>query len=94
MSVNMYEISCPNCGVVFIITKSFNDRLIESKNTFFCPNGHPQSYKGETDRDKLMRTERQLSCVRNTRNELFRSNSALRGWITRKKNKAAAASGD
>jgi len=85
MSVEMYEISCSVCGVVFMITNSFDNRLRHSKNSFYCPNGHSLSYPGETDADKLKRVERYLN---NSDTRLFaarRSNSALRGVITKMK---------
>ena len=51
--VDIIEISCCNCGVLFFITKKHNAELIRSKERFYCPNGHRQSYVGKTDAQKL-----------------------------------------
>lgn len=37
---------CCNCGVTFGLPKSLQRKLIDNKKTFYCPNGHPQSYTG------------------------------------------------
>lgn len=72
--------------MTFWITTKHQQRLISCKNTFYCPNGHPQSYKGETDRVKLKTAESNLAGERAYSERLSRSNAALRGVITRKKN--------
>jgi hypothetical protein len=46
---------CCRCGVKFGIPKQLQDNLRNTHNSFFCPNGHSQSYIGETDADKLRR---------------------------------------
>ena len=72
----------------FWITDDHYDRLRECHNTFYCPNGHPLSYTGESDRDKIKRLESNLAREREYGNKLARKNAALRGVITRqKKNK-------
>lgn len=42
------EQECCSCGVVFWITRDLNTNLQKTKHTFFCPNGHPQSYTKST----------------------------------------------
>ena len=83
MTVEMHEISCTNCGVVFMITKSHKEQLRSSHKGFYCPNGHPLYYEGKTDAQKLAQTERRLGVSRDQRERLRRSNSALRGVITK-----------
>ena len=96
MTVEMYGQSCCKCGVVFMITNSFDDRLRKSHETFYCPNGHAQSYApnghvrfyaGETDANKLKRLELYLKNANSRLFEARRSNSALRGVITKMKGK-------
>lgn len=36
------------CNVVWQITQGQYNQLQKTKATFFCPNGHAQSYKGDT----------------------------------------------
>jgi hypothetical protein len=41
---------CPSCGIPFAVTNLEQTRLRESKDTFYCPRGHSQSYrKGTAD---------------------------------------------
>jgi len=87
MDIKISQETCCNCNVIFWITTTHQKRLISCKNTFYCPNGHPQSYKGETDRDKLKQAEQNLVSERECSERLARSNAALRGVITRNKRK-------
>ena len=91
MAVEMHEICCCECGMVFMVTNLFNNLKIASKKGFYCPNGHFQGYEGETDKQKLESTKRFLANAESREAEAKRSNSALRGVITRMKKKAAAA---
>lgn len=51
MDIQLSQIDCANCGLSFWITFENDKRLIKSKKTFYCPNGHPQSYQtNEADR--------------------------------------------
>lgn len=44
---------CPRCGVRFAMPANLIASLRETKATFYCPNGHGQSYRGsETERLK------------------------------------------
>jgi Zn-finger nucleic acid-binding protein len=42
-------IECCNCGVLFAVSEELNKNLLRTKNTFYCPNGHPQSYTKSTE---------------------------------------------
>lgn len=42
------SIECCNCAVIFTVSVEFDNNLRESKKTFYCPNGHPQSYTKST----------------------------------------------
>lgn len=53
ITLNEVEISCCKCGCIFWIPKLHNDELLRTQKSFFCPNGHSQSYIGETDKTKL-----------------------------------------
>ena len=87
MNVNIIELSCCNCGASFWLTEKHNNKLRRTHEYFYCPNGHQQNYLGDTCEAKLERMERNLinqeydlSCEK-------RSNSALRGVITKLRNK-------
>ena len=85
MEVEIAQKTCCSCNIVFWISLEHNRRLKSCHNRFYCPNGHPQSYKGETDAQKVENLERDLRCERRKSLDLGRSNSALRGVITRNK---------
>jgi len=87
MDIQITQETCIKCNVIFWITTEHYERLVKCKNTFYCPNGHPQNYTGENDREKLKRAKQNLAGERAYSERLVRSNSALRGVITRKKNK-------
>lgn len=53
-TLNFVLENCCNCGIPFMMPKYYNDRLVrEPGTTFYCPNGHPQSYVGKTEAQKL-----------------------------------------
>lgn len=47
-----YE-TCIKCGITFWIPATFQGKLKETKNSFYCPNGHAQFYSGETEAQRL-----------------------------------------
>lgn len=87
MDVEITQINCCNCNVVFWLTEEHQKRLVRCKNTFYCPNGHPQSYAGKSDAQKIENLERELHCEKRESKSLERSNAALRGVITKNKKK-------
>jgi len=87
MEIHIVQETCCQCNITFWITASHHERLIKCKNDFYCPNGHVQHYLGETDAEKLKRTEQYLEDARSREDAANRSNSALRGVITKMKNK-------
>lgn len=97
MDVSIVQETCCNCGVLFWIGQGHHNDLVQCKNSFYCPNGHPQHYAGKTEAEKQKeRAEKaenkahRLNCELTNQIEisgaLKRSNSSLRGVITRKKN--------
>lgn len=42
------EIECCRCGVLINITVSFKQHLLDTKQSFYCINGHCQSYTEST----------------------------------------------
>lgn len=60
--------TCCNCGVLFGLPKDMQDRLRNSHKTFYCPSGHGQSYRGESDADRAQKLAGQLD-IEKTRRE-------------------------
>jgi hypothetical protein len=61
--MEFYEETCCNCGCTFFITKKHHQLLVDTKQTFYCPNGHTQSYTGKTDAQKLKEKEEELARI-------------------------------
>jgi len=81
MEVELARLTCSQCGVSYWITEKHESHLRRCHNSFWCPNGHSQYFPGETD------AERKIAKIQSERDEISRSNSALRGVITRMRNK-------
>lgn len=47
--ISFVKIECCNCGVFFAITADLERNLRKTKNSFYCPNGHSQSYSKSTE---------------------------------------------
>lgn len=62
-AINFEVIECCECHCLFCVTKEHKKILIETKETFYCPNGHAQSYTG-TSNDKIIQNLRKkiISC--------------------------------
>lgn len=41
--------TCCSCQIPFAMRKAHQDMLRRTSNSFFCPNGHPQSYRVTTE---------------------------------------------
>lgn len=54
-TITLNKISCCNCGLVFGIEEQFNSRCRETHQWFYCPNGHPQRYPQETEKERLQK---------------------------------------
>lgn len=55
MDVELKQIDCCSCGVSFWISAEHKTDLISTKRSFFCTNGHNQSYITNPE-DRLKRT--------------------------------------
>lgn len=59
MNIDIVQETCcaDGCGVPFWIHKELQERLVSTKRSFFCPNGHSMSYQGESDSWKIKRLQ-------------------------------------
>jgi len=64
-------VECCNCHVPFCITQEHNSDLLKSKRTFYCPNGHPQSYVGESDKKIIGKLKQKINVCSIRKNELL-----------------------
>jgi phage/plasmid primase-like uncharacterized protein len=72
---------CCNCGVLFALTADLKQHRLDDHQTFYCPNGHPQSYVGKTDAEKL----------REARTEIERIKAETRAKLQAEQDQRAAA---
>jgi len=96
---SLVVIECGECGVNFGVPERFDEQRRESGGNFYCPNGHPRVYRvTETDRLKqeLARAAKNLEIAetqaRRERDRCMvveRSRSALRGQVTKIRNRIA-----
>ena len=90
---------CYHCGTPFGIESGLQKRFLQEGGTFYCPLGHGQIYAASTvDRlkqeltqaaKKLEQAETNARYYADRAEEALRSNSALRGVVTRTKNRIA-----
>jgi hypothetical protein len=99
-TTTLSKLTCGACHIPFAIPRDLHERLRNTGDKFWCPNGHGISY-AETENDRLRvkaeREERwrreaqaQVTHERDQRQAAERSASAYRGRVTRLKNRAAA----
>jgi hypothetical protein len=55
--------SCCACGMLFATTKAWSDQRRGDKQTFYCPNGHSQSYTGKSLRDQVATLEAEKTAL-------------------------------
>ncbi len=52
-NVNLEQLNCAECNVLFWISEQSNERYRKSHKTFYCPNGHTQWYYGIKPEDRI-----------------------------------------
>lgn len=94
-------LQCANCGMTFGITTDFEGRRRDDHESFYCPKGHSQSYRQESEAERLKRqlaeTERQrvqwMDRAREKGEEAKRADASRRvvkGHLTRIRKRVAA----
>ncbi len=58
-STLVVEICC-NCGTAFAWEESLRRARVRYKDTFYCPNGHPQVFRGESMEQELAKVKQAL----------------------------------
>jgi hypothetical protein len=96
----VWECPTQGCGIVYGIPEEFADSLRANGGSYYCPNGHQLSWN-ETDADRERKKreaaerraanyEQQADFERERAARARRSNIALRGHLTRIRNRIAA----
>lgn len=95
-SLGFEVITCCNksCLQPFAMTTAMKAARLKDKATFYCPNGHPQHFTGETTEERLRRNvdalqtkvayrDAEISQLRTSRAGVERRLRATRGVVTR-----------
>lgn len=51
--IGFYVTDCASCGMLFAFPAKWEDRLRQSKETFYCPHGHMMSFGGKTPTQEI-----------------------------------------
>lgn len=95
-NVPMEQQECCSCHMIWWMPKSFNQQCLEQKPTksFYCPAGHQQHYKGESDLDKerrlRQRAEQQQARLIEEAAEADRERKKAKRALMRHKKRSAA----
>jgi hypothetical protein len=91
--ITLEELTCGNCGITFAVPQNWLAERRENGGGFTCPNGDARVFlKSELDkvREKLEAEQRRVILIRNERDAAERHASAMKGQVTRIKNRAKA----
>lgn len=76
--VEIEKIECCQCHLLFWVTSDHKRRLVKSKESFYCPNGHSQSYVGKSDAEKLKDKEEYCKRLQDSNARKEREKTSLR----------------
>lgn len=89
-SIGFEALECGECGTHFAMTEAMYRKRKEDGKEFYCPLGHPRVFR-ETEVMKLRRQleakEKDLEWVRAQRDRSDKTAIALRGQVTKIKNR-------
>lgn len=59
MEIKIEQETCcaEGCGITFWLEQRYRARLLSTKRSFCCPNGHSMNYQGESDKDTIARLQ-------------------------------------
>lgn len=96
LSISFEVITCcnKNCLQPFAMTTAMKAARLKDKATFYCPNGHPQHFTGETTEERLRKSvetlqtkiayrDAEIGQLRTSRAGVERRLRATRGVVTR-----------
>jgi hypothetical protein len=91
--ITLEGLTCGNCGITFAVPERWLSERRDNGGGFTCPNGDSRVFlKSEVDklREKLEREQRRVILISNERDAAERHASAMKGQVTRIKNRAKA----
>lgn len=92
-SVQLEPISCYSCGVIFGMPAEMDRDRRQDRKSFWCPNGHAQSYIGKTEaekeRERAQKAEERSAALIAQLDQERASHSATKGQLTKTKKRIA-----
>lgn len=94
--VTINDQTCANCGIVFGLSSTYEEKRRNDHATFYCPNGHSLHFSGESKAEKaerLLKWERDRNA--SLLGELDGAKASLRttkGVVTKMRKRAIAGS--
>jgi len=73
ITVKMANMECSACHCAYTITEAMHERCLDVGETWYCPNGHSQVYKG----NKLSKANNK---IQNLKKEVASLNDSLEFW--------------
>ncbi len=93
IETELVPLDCASCGTTFAITRRYMTARRRDHANFWCPNGHCNIYKGESDLELAERQRREANAravhLKDQLDAERRSNAAIRGHLTRARNRIA-----
>jgi len=81
-TLNMETIICCSCGIPFAVPSNYKMNLQRTQDSFYCPNGHSQSYSKSTEtilKEKIERLEKEKEIERQKlERTIFYANQSLK----------------
>lgn len=81
VSIELVVMTCPNCGVVYGLNETYQERKYKDAGSWWCPNGHSLHYPRESDEKRITRLEAEKIAL-STRVDLER-NAKLEAQVHR-----------
>jgi hypothetical protein len=76
------DILCASCGVEFCMPAQLNQQRRRNHDTFYCPNGHQNVYKGKTEEEKrIEQLERRVRALLEQLDEAYAQREDLIGAL-------------
>lgn len=93
-TVTLVTIECYSCAIVFAAPEEWNNNRCNDHKSFFCPNGHSQSYVAKSEAQKykeaLEKEQREAAMLRERSIVAERKQTRAENSLNRYKKRAAA----
>lgn len=93
VTYTLRSMTCCSCGVLFGVESGYDDKRRADKQSFYCPNGHPQAYVKSSTQIALDQTKAELDAARELAGRESRRRQLAQAEADRARRSAAAYKG-